>query len=50
MMTEEEIEKEVLKKLPLFPHKSDGSRLTGEELDKLYKLIKESVLKQHKGL
>lgn len=42
-------EKELLSKLPLFPHKRDGTRLSIEELENLSQLIRKSIRKK-KGI
>jgi len=39
-------EKELLNKLPMFPHKRDGTRLNKEELEGLAKLIEKSQRKK----
>ncbi len=42
-LTPEEVEKETLKRLPAFPHKENGERLTEEELRSLVDMVRESV-------
>lgn len=41
-------EKELLRKLPLFPHKRDGTRLNAEELENFIQLIRKSIRKKNK--
>lgn len=42
-----EEEKELLSKLPLFPHKRDGTRLNAKELENLSQLILKSIRKKN---
>ena len=41
-------EKELLKKLPVFPHKTDGTRLNKDELEGLAKLIERNERRKAK--
>lgn len=49
-MSNKKQEKELLNKLPLFPHKRDGTRLNREELESLAKLIEKSLRRKGKKI
>lgn len=49
MSEDEEIEKELLNRLPVFPHTRDGKKLSPEKLEELISLLRKQIIEERKN-